>query len=369
MGILGAAAAVLRPFVAGKRRFGESRRVGTNRMMFRGRFFGSTFAGMRDLLPLSAVALFVVVSLASGPGFAQQQDPPLNSTEEQGSGLPPGQVPAVLKTKEVDFIYRTTSTPLACDQLRNRVANVLRAVGARDDIQVTARECDSFLAPDPRSRPSRSGPNVSGTFEPNVWIKVNADDTVRIMLTMLEMGQGVMTRIFEPSSGGDLTNQNDRLSERMHMTRADRYDRNRSQTTPVHIQLMVPVVITPEIVEEAERDKSRRALISRVQGNPSASMDDPIYFAAERRQVKLSHETIELEAMDCELLEEMRRTVFRELDLKVTSGSLSCDQESYIRPSLTVEALLPVGIEMPGERKQRERAEKAAQSKEEKPSQ
>jgi hypothetical protein len=337
MGILGAAAAVLRPFVAGKRRFGESRRVGTNRMMFRGRFFGSTFAGMRDLLPLSAVALFVVVSLASGPGFAQQQDPPLNSTEEQGSGLPPGQVPAVLKTKEVDFIYRTTSTPLACDQLRNRVANVLRAVGARDDVQVTARECDSFLAPDPRSRPSRSGPNVSGTFE--------------------------------PSSGGDLTNQNDRLSERMHMTRADRYDRNRSQTTPVHIQLMVPVVITPEIVEEAERDKSRRALISRVQGNPSASMDDPIYFAAERRQVKLSHETIELEAMDCELLEEMRRTVFRELDLKVTSGSLSCDQESYIRPSLTVEALLPVGIEMPGERKQRERAEKAAQSKEEKPSQ
>ena len=37
-----------------------------------------------------------------------------------------------------------------------------------------------------RSRPP-------GSFEPNVWIKVNADDTVRIMLTMLEMGQGVMT--------------------------------------------------------------------------------------------------------------------------------------------------------------------------------
>ena len=31
------------------------------------------------------------------------------------------------------------------------------------------------------------------SFEPNIWIKVNADDTVRIMLTMLEMGQGVMT--------------------------------------------------------------------------------------------------------------------------------------------------------------------------------
>ena len=34
---------------------------------------------------------------------------------------------------------------------------------------------------------------AAGSFEPNIWIKVNADDTVRIMLTMLEMGQGVMT--------------------------------------------------------------------------------------------------------------------------------------------------------------------------------
>jgi isoquinoline 1-oxidoreductase beta subunit len=34
---------------------------------------------------------------------------------------------------------------------------------------------------------------AAGVFEPNVWIRVNADDTVRIMLTMLEMGQGVMT--------------------------------------------------------------------------------------------------------------------------------------------------------------------------------
>src|SRR5574339_438392 len=35
--------------------------------------------------------------------------------------------------------------------------------------------------------------SAAGSFEPNIWIKVNADDTVRIMLTMLEMGQGVMT--------------------------------------------------------------------------------------------------------------------------------------------------------------------------------
>ena len=35
--------------------------------------------------------------------------------------------------------------------------------------------------------------DAAGSFEPNVWIRINSDDTVRIMLTMLEMGQGVMT--------------------------------------------------------------------------------------------------------------------------------------------------------------------------------
>ena len=34
---------------------------------------------------------------------------------------------------------------------------------------------------------------AAGAFEPNVWIRVSSDDSVRIMLTMLEMGQGVMT--------------------------------------------------------------------------------------------------------------------------------------------------------------------------------
>jgi isoquinoline 1-oxidoreductase subunit beta len=34
---------------------------------------------------------------------------------------------------------------------------------------------------------------TAGIFEPNVWIKITPDDSVRIMLTMIEMGQGVMT--------------------------------------------------------------------------------------------------------------------------------------------------------------------------------
>jgi hypothetical protein len=287
---------------------------------------------MRRTPSRSVLVLVATASLATGAAVvAQEQNPPEQSTQEQG-GLPPGQVPAVLKSHEVDFIYRSTTTQLACDQLRNRVANVLRAVGARDDVQVTAHECNAFMAPDPRSRPSQSGPNVGGTFDPR--------------------------------SSGDLTNpMMDRTTDRMRMTRSDRFDRYRSQTTPVHIRLMLPVVATSEVVEEAERDKSRRALISRVTGNPSAALDDPIFFPAERREVTLSHETLELEPMDCELLEQMSRTVFRELDLKVTSQTFSCDPRSYMKPHLTVEALLPVGYLMPGEQRAKERAEKAAQRK------
>ena len=34
---------------------------------------------------------------------------------------------------------------------------------------------------------------AAGSLEPNIWLRVNTDDSVRVMLTMLEMGQGVMT--------------------------------------------------------------------------------------------------------------------------------------------------------------------------------
>src|SRR5256712_3255448 len=34
---------------------------------------------------------------------------------------------------------------------------------------------------------------AAGVLEPNVWVRIGSDDTVTIMLTMLEMGQGVMT--------------------------------------------------------------------------------------------------------------------------------------------------------------------------------
>jgi isoquinoline 1-oxidoreductase beta subunit len=41
--------------------------------------------------------------------------------------------------------------------------------------------------------PGSAAAQAAGVFEPNVWVQIGADDSVRIMLSMLEMGQGVMT--------------------------------------------------------------------------------------------------------------------------------------------------------------------------------
>jgi isoquinoline 1-oxidoreductase beta subunit len=35
--------------------------------------------------------------------------------------------------------------------------------------------------------------SAAGIFAPNVWVRIAPDDTVTIMLSQLEMGQGVMT--------------------------------------------------------------------------------------------------------------------------------------------------------------------------------
>ena len=44
-----------------------------------------------------------------------------------------------------------------------------------------------LLDPDPTTAAA------AGIFEPNIWLRITADDTVTIMLTQVEMGQGVMT--------------------------------------------------------------------------------------------------------------------------------------------------------------------------------
>jgi hypothetical protein len=272
------------------------------------------------LLTASALALNgAVLSQEQEPAPQEQAEPdPPQLVPREDGGLAAGQIPAVLKAREASFVYRSSTRLLTCDQLRQRIGNIMRAVGARQDVEVRADDCASFIDPTVMSDPGRMGRSSQNPTDP-----------------------------FDRSSSSPL--------DRARSPRSDLSDRNRSQSTSVRIRLMMPVEVTPGIVEEVERDKARRELVSRVQGNRNAAMNDAIFFPAERQTVELSHDTIDLEAIDCELLEQLSMAVFRKLDLKVTNRSLACDprQRSYINPSLTVEALLPVGWQQPVKQKKK----------------
>ena len=228
----------------------------------------------------------------------------ISSLTLQGAALAaePKQVAAVLKLREVQFVYRTVVNFFACDELRRDVAVILRAMGARDDVQVRVNDCQLVLMPDQRA-----------------------------------------------SSGG---------WDRFHPERpADPFrnfdDQDSQQFSTVYVKAMFPIEATPEVMKEIDKDKSRRDLISRVTGDPAAALNDPIVFPAERKEITLSQRTLRLRPEHCELLEQMIPSLARQLDFKVTSKNLSCDRygRSEFSPKVTLEVLWPTGAALPGEKK------------------
>jgi hypothetical protein len=211
------------------------------------------------------------------------------------------QVAAVLKTHEVRFVYRSLVNVLACDELRRQIAMILRALGARDDVQVRINDCQIVVIPEDIDPP---------------WDRSNREYPRDIF--------------------------------------RDR-DFDQRQTSSVRVQVMFPIEATPQVLAEIEKDKSRRDLISRVTGDPAAALNDPIVFPAERKQLTLPRGTIRLRPEHCELLEQMIPTVFRELGIKVVGRQLGCDRygRSRLAPKLTVEVLWPVGAPLPGEKEKK----------------
>ncbi|MGH8176063.1 MAG: hypothetical protein ACREV5_07385 [Steroidobacter sp.] len=205
---------------------------------------------------------------------------------------------AVLKLQEVDFFYRSSSVRFPCHELQNNVATLFRAVGARDDVEVTVSGCNAMVALDEPAETWRTPTNRGHISGP--W-------------------QTSSDRFGAPPTGRD-------------------------QSAHVRVRLMMPVKVTPEILEEMNKDKARRELVSRVTGNPGANLHDPIVFPAQRQLITLSHRTIKLEPEHCELLEQMTRSAFRKLDVRVVGGGPKCDRDrvSHIPPQVTVEALMPV---------------------------
>jgi len=214
----------------------------------------------------------------------------------------PKQVAAVLKLHEAHFVYRTVVNFFACDELRRDVAVILRALGARDDVQVRVNDCELVLMPDQRA--SSGG-----------WDR------------------------FHPERPPDPFRNFD--------------DQDQQQFSTVYVKAMFPIEATPEVMKEIDKDKSRRDLISRVTGDPAAGLNDPIVYPAERKQITLSQGTLRLRPEHCELLEQMIPSLARQLDFKVISKQLSCDRygRSQFAPKVTVEVLWPSGAPLPGAKK------------------
>ena len=214
-------------------------------------------------------------------------------------------VPAVYKAHDVSFYYRSASDFYACHELQQRVAIILQAIGARDDIDVDVRDCQAFLGDRDMNMDRES---VFGGSRMDPW----------------ERGDSRF-----PTFG--------------------RQDAEREQSARIRIRLMYPVEVTPQVLAEIEKDKSRRELVSRVTRNPAAAFNDPIVFAAQRQEVTLSRQLIRLKAEDCSLLDQMSTQVFRKLKVRVVRRRFDCrpSMASHIPPQMTVEALLPTGALMP----------------------
>ncbi|MBL8271256.1 hypothetical protein [Steroidobacter sp.] len=224
--------------------------------------------------------------------------------------IAPEPITAVYKATEISFNYRNSSRHHTCQELQQRVALILLAVGARDDLKVQVRNCDVYMMPEePMNDP------VFGRDNSPAWNRDRNRDP------------------WNDPTGGFRSNTRDQ----------------RSQTAMVRVQLLMPVEVTPQVMQEIDKDKSRRELISRVTKNPVAAMNDPIVFAAVRQEVTLSSKTLKLRPEDCYLLEEMTPQVFRKLNVKVVDRTFNCGprDSSRIAPQLTVEALLPTGAIMP----------------------
>lgn len=215
-------------------------------------------------------------------------------------------VAAVWKERQLRFSYLGFMAVHPCYVLQNRIARVLNAVGARPDLQVTLTNCDaSFTSPTA----------VAGD------------------------GAGELA---VPSRDGAswLPNRSE--------SRFGAYRRSEPrQVVEVQVRLSLPAAMTPEVIAELKADRKRRELIARVTGDPLPLFNDPIAFAAQRKVVTLSHETTGIEPADCELLEQMASSAFRTLGVRIVRRGYTCDRTSIsrIRPTLDVEALVPVALQ------------------------
>jgi hypothetical protein len=255
---------------------------------------GAPRHAMADHVRRAAAAILALTSFAVGSQVAAQEQ-----TATQGQTAAQQYTPAVLKLHEFDFFYQSSVVNLSCIALKGRISSILRVLGARDDVHVDVTGCDVLVADEPA----------------DVW-------------------HSRSDRTQNPSDRWR-TSSSSRLARR---------SATRAQSSHIRLRMMMPVEVTPEVLAELEKDKSRRELVSRVLKNPALGLNEPIVFPAQRQLVTLSRRTVDLEAEECELLEQMSTTVFPRLGIRVVRRGPNCGRDGVSRmpPQVTVEALLPV---------------------------
>ena len=194
---------------------------------------------------------------------------------------------------------------LACDELRNHIATILRALGARDDVQVRVNDCEIVVIPDDIEPPwDRSNREYPRRYFPRPRLRPAPD------LARARAGD-VSDRGDAAGAGGDREGQ---VAPRPHLARDGRPGGGAQRPDRV----------------------SRRA-----QAADAVAGDDPPAPRALRAA----------RADD-------RRPCSASSASKWSGRQLGCDRygRSRLAPKLTVEVLWPVGAPMPGEKEIRSRS-------------
>ncbi len=116
----------------------------------------------------------------------------------------------------------------------------------------------------------------------------------------------------------------------------------------VRIVAQVPTEATPEVLAQIESEAGTRELVARVKG--VAPVEATAQFPAQRRLVVLEADPLgDLQAGDCELVEQLRDRVFPKLGVRVVEDRTRCSPRQLTLGSIhtVVEVLEPVSAPTP----------------------
>ncbi len=105
------------------------------------------------------------------------------------------------------------------------------------------------------------------------------------------------------------------------------------------IEAVVPQEVTAELLAELDEAAEERELVARVRGESTVVDNAEAQFVASRRRVTFddANRRGRVEAGDCELMEQLRDSVFVPLGFKIVEDNLNCVPNRVTRGSVNLE--------------------------------